>query len=133
MVSLAIQVYLAYFCAQGVQVPEFERWCRGKPLVAAFFCSRAEVGPLVAWLRGVLEGREFVNVEGPFPWTHYRLRLSVEALDECVVGVHVVWSGVLRGKQKRPGLLSALKGLDAAAWGVTEAWLHRDLYSMGPS
>jgi hypothetical protein len=131
MVSLAVQIYLAYFCAQGVEVPEFEGWCRGRPLVAAFFCSRAEVGPLVRWLKEALEGKEFVNVEGPFPWGHYRIRLSVEALDECVVGVRVVWSGVLRGNQRRPGLLPVLKRLDAAGLGVTEAWLHRDLYSDG--
>jgi hypothetical protein len=131
MVSLAVQIYLAYFCAQGLEVPEFERWCRGRPLVAAFFCSRAGVGPLVRWLKGALEGKEFVNVAGPFPWGHYRIRLSVEALDECVVGVRVVWSGVLRGNQRRPGLLSALERLDGAALGVTEAWLHRDLHSDG--
>ncbi|MCU0658721.1 MAG: hypothetical protein MUF64_26735 [Polyangiaceae bacterium] len=131
MVSLAIKIYLAYFCAQGVTSPEFEAWCRGSPLVAAFFCPRAEVGPLVAWLKKRLEGREFVNVEGPFPWTHHRIRLRVEAMDECVVGVRVVWAGVLRGNQTRPPLLAALRELDAAGLGVAELWLHRDLYSDG--
>ena len=131
MVSLAIRIYLAYFCAQGLSSPEFEGWCRGGPLVAAFFCPRSAVGPLVAWLRATLEGREFVNVEGPFPWPHYRIKLRVEALDECVVGVKVVWSGVLRGDQKRPALLGVLRALDGARLGVAEMWLHRDLYSDG--
>lgn len=132
MVSVAIKIYLAYFCAQGLSSPVFEAWCRGKPLVAAFFCPRAEVGPLLRWLKAALEGREFVNVEGPFPWPHYRIRLAVEALDECVVGVRLVWCAVLRGNQQRPALLSALRGLEGGELGVTEMWLHGDLYSEGP-
>lgn len=131
MVSLAIKIYLTFFCAVGCESPAFEAWCRGRPLVAAFFCPRAQVAPLIAWLKQGLERREFVNVEGPFPWPHYRIKLEVVALDESVVGVRVVWFSLLRGNQQRPSPLPSLREAAALSLGVDEVWLHRDLHSDG--
>lgn len=131
MVSVIIKIYLAFFCAQGCECPSFEAWCRTSPLVFAFFCPRAPTSPLVAWLRGALEGREFVNVAGPFPWPHYRIRLRVDVLDESVVAVRVVGFALLRGNQQRPALLPIIRAVCAALDGIEEVWLHRDMHHDG--
>lgn len=131
MVSLAIKIYLAHFCAQGCDSPSFEAWCRTHPLAFAFFCPRASTSPLVAWLRQHLEGREFVNVAGPFPWPHYRITLRVDVLDDSVVAVRVAGFALLRGNQQRPALLPVIRAACAALAGIEEVWLHRDLHHDG--
>lgn len=131
MVSLAIKIYLAYFCALGSRSPAFEAWCAGRPLVAAFFCPRAATGPLLERLRVALAGREFVNVAGAFPWPHYRVKFTVVALDESVVGVCVAWCGLVRGNQQRPTPLPLILEICGLALGIEEVWLHRDLHSDG--
>lgn len=131
LVSIAIKIYMTFFCALGSRSESFEAWCRGQPLVMAFFCPRAETGPLVARLRAALEGREFVNIEGPFPWPHYRVKLRVEALDASVVGVRAVWCARVRGNQQRPTPLPLVLQVCELGLGIEEVWLHRDLHSDG--
>jgi hypothetical protein len=134
-----VAFYRRYWAAVGDRHPTFERWCEGRPLVAALFVPGGVHPRHVDQLASRLRGR-FVNEEGCFPFSSYDLRLVPEKLDTCVLAVRVAGWRLRRGVYRDPPLLSSLleamgelvvegvsdTALPPAVW--EEGWLHGTLY-----
>lgn len=130
-ISLGVRVYLRFFQKEAARALDFERWCRCRPLVAAFLCTGRDGGRAVHdELRFLLGAGRFANRQGRYPWQHYVIEYEARRLADDRVGLFVVGHAMRGPRCRVPDLKTVLDGLGRSAGAqVDTLWLHGALHA----
>ncbi len=132
LTAMAIWVYKRWFQRLAPPTPEFEAFCATGPVVAALVGVVANEQAVAAELsRRLGKRRAAVATLGAFPWTHYKLSLSVEVRRGAVL-VRATAGEVLRSADRElPALASLLRDLLNEQPSGVEAWLCAPAFTNG--
>jgi hypothetical protein len=132
LTALAIWVYKRWFQRVAPPTPEFEAFCRTRPVVAALFGlngNEQQASVLLASRLG--KARASVATLGGFPWPHYRLELAIETARDAVL-VRVDGADVVRsGQRELPALASVLRDVLNELPADAQGWLHAGAFNNG--
>ncbi len=131
IITILLHFYLRYFRTDVPRVPDFERYCEGRPLVLALFSPDAGADAVLERLRSLLDPRGIVdNFRGVHPWPHYRYRVELRRIGEHVVGVYLAGCSPRRGDPRPlPELSGALtRLLEAPDLRLDQFWVHPQFY-----
>jgi hypothetical protein len=127
-ISLGVRFYLRFFATKGARHPEFEQWCRSRPVLLAVRCGGDGTREIVDALRELLAPGEFFNSSGRYPWQHYILVVEHRRLADDVVGVVVTGCKLERARHRRPDIRTVVEGLGSRRRHIEELWLHGQLH-----
>jgi hypothetical protein len=132
LTALCIWVYQRWFQRVAPPAPEFEAFCRTRPVVAALIGVGERQADAMQRLRDALGASgQCVATLGGFPWPHYRLSLRVEARRDAV-WLRIEAASVLRSRERSlPALASVLRDLLNELPDAVEAWAHAGTFNNG--
>jgi hypothetical protein len=110
--------------------PEFEAYCKSRPLLVAMVCRPgAAVEARSSLLARLGEGATAVATLGGWPWPNYALELELETQGDGLLLVRAIDCRLLRVRGPRPpALFAALRDMaPEPARSVEEVWAHRAL------
>lgn len=128
LTALCIWVYKRWFQRVAPPAPEFETFCRKRPIVAALLGAgeheprlRAALGPSM----------RCVATLGGYPWPHYVLELGIESCGGALL-FRIEAARVRRsGDLGLPALASVLRDSLNDLPEDVEAWLHAGTFNNG--
>jgi hypothetical protein len=125
---LAVWLYQRYFQRVGPRLPEFESFCRTRPLLITIAGRQADL-PRVreAIVRLLGDRRTAVASSGGWPWTIHALVLEVETRDGRVL-IHATRASVLRTREKPPTVADLLRAAAVASESSLDVWLCSELH-----
>jgi hypothetical protein len=125
---LAVWLYQRYFQRVGPRVPEFESFCRSRPLLLTIDGRDADL-PRVrdAIIRALGDRRTAVASSGGWPWTIHALVLDVEVRNGRVL-IHATLASVLRTREKPPTIRELLRAAAVASGASLDVWFHSELH-----
>lgn len=129
-IAIGVTVYKRWFFAEASRRPEFEAWCRTRPLLLALHRPGGALD-LAHTVRGLLAPHgEYGNRNGTYPWQHYVVTLQEHRLDDDVLGLFVIDCRLRKERVARPDLEVLVSALEPAVRGqATELWLHGQLHA----
>jgi len=110
--------------------PEFEAYCKSRPLLVAMVCRAGAAAEARSALLARLGKRATaVATLGGWPWPNYALELEVETHENGLVVVRAIDCRLLRVRGPRPpALFTALRDMaQVLTRSIEQVWVHRAL------
>jgi hypothetical protein len=132
VLAIVIPIYLRFFAAEGARNRQFERWCRTRPIVAAFLCAPEDTVDVYERVRHEIEPKgDFFNSAGRFPWQHYVITVDCRRLGAEVIVFHLTGCRSMKIHDTKPDLTKSIDALGAAVGSrIQEVWLHGQLHAI---
>lgn len=130
--SIGLRIYFRYFAAEGARVAPFEKWCRTRPIVAAFRCTPGTTVDVYEQVRRVVEPVDsFLNSSGRFPWQHYIVSVDCTRASATVIVLHVTGCRPHKVRDASEELGRALQEIGRRGGDrIEEVWLHGQLHAI---